>query len=536
MSEKITLTPADVYALWKETGQARCAPQYFDNYYGSWANCASGYRLSERMREAVRKLYLADKETKRAAEYKHRHPTNPSGKPAWNRGIHPSTNPLDKGYVQSNPFRAYRAANNMSLQTFAQRIGVSYGTVQFWNNNGATERTLDVCSMKLGKHFAQPYHDWENESPYDHDKSEIQRQFLIRKYTNIGHALLEVERTQRALRMEKRDLAKRAIRPGAPLDEMGDMVAALDRLHNREVAAEVRRIRLVEARERTKRALDAIKRDEEIAAEWAEKNKGEIAEFKPDWKLYYGMGLTGGKTVDEDFEKKVKSRDWATMRCVDSTGHLLLEDAIIAKIDKEKEGYFVKLDYNGRSHGISLMNNDDFIPLYGPPEGHALDDVRAYRVDKFNLSRHAPNMNGNALPGLLNAGQVNAHDSGDAGPRWDRQQAADQERENRKAAIRDARDAGIVLVRKQMEGIVVPPQSKIEVIAIEEPAPKVLPEGVDPMDLAIPIVDGTAKAAWRDDTKDWHHASGKDAGGVHHASRIRLHKRSHAHGKKKGTH
>ena len=497
----------------------RVSERWFESHFGAWLRNPA---LKAEVLESVRELFLADKEKNRLAQWKRDHPLKPRGARPYECAVVPTTDPLEKGYVSANPLRALRMANTMSKKTFCQRTEMSTLSLSKYERCGlpddpmwrglAVDRIGNVFGVDVSKAFdgwrsENPYLEgtWVGGSMYGHaepdQRSKGQRAFLERKYRDIGHSLIETERIQRELRIQvafaKKDLQKRANRPGTPLDVMGDMVAALERLHNREVSEEVRRLRLVEDCERTKRALDAIKRDEDIAAEWAEKHKDELAPFKQDWKLYFGVPLIG--KPDDGAAVRVPSEDFTQMRAVDSTGHLLLEDAIIAKIDKQKEGYFVQLDYDGRSHAITLLNNDDFRAF--PNTERVLDDIREMRVDKRSLGYgHNGALNhGDRFVGKVATGLMNGHNVGDAGRRFDAMMLEEQaEIARREAARKEVRERVYEVQRYAAETPA--PMNDHSATPIEMPeAPKVLPENIDPIDLAVPIAD---PMAWKKETKD----------------------------------
>ena len=544
-------TAAELYAAFREDFP-RVSEKYFDSYFSHWLWKAQVHCDAEVV-EAVHAVFLAEKVRKAEAEYKHRHPEKPNYRMAYNRGQTVAADPMDKGYIASNPVRSARVASKMSIGQFCETVGVSDATLYSWEHYKLPKtdlmrhRAVDMIGNKIGIDIDAAYAQWEAEKPYEYSHSYYEvdtnpkerAAFLRRKYQGIGHALIEIEKTQRQLRLERafqnKNFRKLMKYPGTPLDEMAILVAKMDRLKNREVSAEIKRLKLIEEGERTKRAIDAIKRDEDLAAEWAAKNKDELGPFKQDWKLYFGVPMIGA-SADDGKNRTVPSEDYTQMRAVDSTGHLLLEDAILAKIQKEREGYFVKLDYNGRSHGITLLNDDNYVPLYQYEETRPLDDVREARTDKRWLGRGTNgtlNRGARAAPG--NVGMMNGHNVGNAGKVWEDMMIADQIKEANRTAARRAEETRVYEIRKR--STVPAPSADHTAPPIElPPEAKVLPEGVDPMDLATIEVDKTGAAVHREADKDWHHRAGRGAGSVHHISRIRLHKRSHAHGKKKGTH
>lgn len=521
-------TPEEIYEQFKADGQNRCAPKYFDLYFGSWLSFTPLRRSPDynEIRDAVRALYLADKEAKRLKEFKHRNPEKPSGKPAWNRGITMTngsiiTDPEHVGYRASNPIRAYRLLNNWSNDEMARRVGVSKTTLYQWDCQGAVpEHGFEILGSRLGVDFEQPYRQWRKENPFPHilpiesrreRKDEpltpAQKEFLIDKYRRIGHALIEVEATQRALRNEstrrKNDLQRAINRPGTPLDEMAFMVAMVDRLRNREAVEERKRITLVEDRERTKRALDAIKRDEEIATEWEHKHADELAEFKPDWKLYMGVPIVGDK--NEAVNTGKQTEDWATLNVVDSTGHLMLEDAIIAKIDKEREGYFVRVGFNSHTYNVTLLNEEHVSPFADLTE-RPLDDTRNAHVQRsglFNATKQKHMTRKSLRPGEMHS-STERHPLGDE---WyesilrDQDEAYNKENKRLVRAVQFAEAAKAI--REPIED-----REAIDYIAAAPidapPAPKVLPEGIDPIDLASVIIDKEARAAWKQSQKKKH--------------------------------
>lgn len=345
--------------------------------------------------------------------------------------------PVEKGYLSANPLRALRRVTGMSKDVFCKRAGMSTLTLlnyetwaRFPKDPTYRQLAIDRIGNVFNVNISNALEQWEAEAPYSTyhrsatDLSEGKRQFFARKYRAIGHALIETERMQRELRLahsfEQKKFHKLLNRPNAPIDEMALLVSKLERLHNREVSTEARRLKLIEDQARMKRALDAIKRDEDIAAEWAEKHKDELAPFKQDWKLYFGVPFAG--PPQDSKAEHVRTDDWTQMRSVDSTGHLLLEDAILGKIHKEREGYFCKLDYSGRGYSLQLLNDDNYLPALG--EVRALDDLREARREKhWRASGGSLNASGHRR----NLGQLYGHDVGTAGADYDKVLQAEAE-------------------------------------------------------------------------------------------------------------
>lgn len=394
-----------------------------------------------------------------------------------------------KGRMAAHPLRAWRSANDLSVKQLADKSRIPASRLAAWDTGHIPDHGIDMLYDRMGIKLGDAMEAWSKETFYALGSSISYQE----KYRRIGHALIETERIQRELRLERkleeRHRAQMARRRNCAADELAILNATMESLRIREITAERKRLVLVAAKERTQKALDAIKRDEDEAAEWMAKHADELEDFKPDWKLYYGVPIVGDREEAEERQGGGISESFLNARIVDSTGHLMLEDAVIAKIDKEREGYFVKIDYNSRNYGITLLHGDDApIGLRTLADTAPLDDVRREHAGRFDMIRRSN-------PGLRKSVGEHGHDSeGHAGRDFDRLMQEDAARLARKRELKADKDTAVAYMRRRAGEILVVP-SLNAVPPMEHPAaPRVLPEGVDPMDLAIVSPD---RDAWR---------------------------------------
>lgn len=310
------------------------------------------------------------------------------------------------GRIVSSPIYAYRMAHSLSRKKLGDRVGRTAAVISNWEWCGVPrDGGYKLIRDRLGVEIEEPEANWRALDSEDVLRIGHAARAVWQLQDNQRHILRDIASEQRiwkrvdarierqdaaeaararimasrAKTEEEREKAVRRLTRKQDEDELGRLYRSLDRVAN---AAAVQSLveRLNQQQEaRNQAILERMEEDKEFADQWLVEHEDDpkLIESK-DWRLYMSLPLTSNAHSDN---WRDNTMDWASLHVTDVSDRAWLEDAVIEKIDKEKEGYFVQLNYNPLGYRVAVMNERGFLPAIA--ERRALDDLRDTRSHRW---------------------------------------------------------------------------------------------------------------------------------------------------------